>query len=81
MLGGRSSVRGARRVRGVSTTELTLVTGERYVVDGDREQVEKTILAAARGSLMQFAWLEETGGARALGVVPAHVVSLRPLES
>ncbi len=69
-----------RRVRGVSTTELTLVTGENYVVDGDHEQVEKTILAAARGSLMQVAWLEEAEGGRPLGVVPAHVVSLRALE-
>jgi len=66
-----------RRVRGVSTTELTLVTGERYVVSGDPEQIEKAILAAARGSLMQFAWLEEAENARPLGVVPGHVVSLR----
>lgn len=70
-----------RRVRVVSTTELTLVTGERYVVDGDREQVEKAILAAARGSLMQFAWFAEAGDARPLGVVPAHVVSLRPADA
>ena len=73
-------VGGVRRVRVVSTTELTLVTGERYVVSGDREQVEKAILAAARGSLMQFAWLEEADGARPVGVVPAHVVSLREAE-
>jgi hypothetical protein len=66
-----------RRVRGVGTTELTLVTGERYVVSGDPEQIEKAILAAARGSLMQFAWLEEAENARPLGVVPGHVVSLR----
>ena len=65
----------------MSTTELTLVTGERYLVSGDREQVEKAILAAARGSLMQFAWLEEVDGARPLGVVPGHVVSLRPMET
>ena len=70
-------VGGVRRVRIVSTTELTLVTGERYVVSGDAEQVEKTILAAARGSLMQFAWFEEVEDARPLGVVPGHVVSLR----
>jgi hypothetical protein len=74
-------VGGVRRVRVVSTTELTLVTGERFLVSGDREQVEKTILAAARGSLMQIAWLEEVDGARPLGVVPGHVVCLRPLEN
>ncbi|HYH90496.1 MAG TPA: hypothetical protein VEX67_14765 [Solirubrobacteraceae bacterium] len=63
------------------TTELTLVTGEHYVVSGDREQVEKTILAAARGSLMQFAWFEVADDARPLGVVPGHVVSLRAADS
>ena len=68
-------------MRVVSTTEMTLVTGERYVVNGDREHVEKTILAAARGSLMQFAWFEEVEGARALGVVPGHVVALRAIDT
>ena len=58
-------------------TELTLVTGERYDVAGAPGEVEKLILAAARGSLMQFAWLEETESGRSLGVNPAHVVSLR----
>ena len=72
---------GLRRVPGVTATELTLVTGEHLVVDGDREHVEKTILAAARGSLMQFAWFEEAETARPIGVVPAHVVSLRAVSS
>lgn len=61
----------------MAATELMLVTGERYEVDGEPEDVEKAILAAARGSLMQLAWLEEADGGRALGVNPAHVVSLR----
>lgn len=65
----------------MSTTELTLVTGERYVVNGDTEQVEKSILAAARGSLMQFAWFEVADDPRPLGVVPAQVVSLRAADS
>ena len=58
-------------------TELTLVTGERYDIAGEPAEVEKAILAAARGSLMQFAWFEETETGRALAVNPAHVVSLR----
>ncbi len=57
--------------------ELTLVTGETYLVSGERELIETAILAAARGSLMQFAWLEEHETARPLGINPAHVVSLR----
>lgn len=69
---------GARRtLPEVSATELTLVTGERYAIDGEPADVEKAILAAARGSLMQLAWLEEAGSGRSLGVNPAHVVTLR----
>jgi hypothetical protein len=63
----------------VSATELTLVTGERYAIDGEPADVEKAILAAARGSLMQLAWLAEAESGRALGVNPAHVVSLSAL--
>ena len=74
-------VGGPRRVPGVSATELTLVTGEHVVIDGDREQVEKAILAAARGSLMQFAWFAEADTARPIGVVPAHVVALRAVAA
>ena len=61
----------------MSAIEVTLVTGESYLVSGEREQVETAILAAARGSIMQFAWFEESETARPLGVNPAHVVSLR----
>ena len=61
----------------MSAIEVTLVTGESYLVSGKREQVETAILAAARGSIMQFAWFEESETARPLGVNPAHVVSLR----
>ena len=62
-------------------TELTLVNGERYAIGGEPLDVEKAIVAAARGSIMQLAWLEEAESGRTLGVNPAHVVSLRALES
>ena len=61
----------------VHTIEVTLVTGESYMVNGERDQVETAILAAARGSIMQFAWFEESETSRPVGVNPAHVVSLR----
>jgi hypothetical protein len=54
-----------------------MVNGERFAVAGDPADVEKAIIAAARGSIMQIAWLEEAGSGRPLGVNPAHVVSLR----
>lgn len=58
-----------------------MVNGVRLAIDGAPDDVEKMIIAAARGSIMQLAWLEEAESRRPLGVNPAHVVSLRSLES
>lgn len=55
---------------------MTMVTGERYQIRGSLEEVEATIIAASRGSIMQFASLTENSGVR-IGVNPASVVSLR----
>jgi hypothetical protein len=60
---------------------MTMVNGERFSVDGEPVDVEKAIIAAARGSIMQLAWVEEAGSGRALGVNPAHVVSLRAADA
>ena len=60
-----------------STTEIILVTGDRYRVDGDVKHVERVILDAARGSIMQLAWLTETETRNDVGVNPDHVVVLR----
>jgi hypothetical protein len=54
---------------------MTLVTGERFDVQGSLEQVEAAIIAASRGSIMQFAWLTDLGGEK-FGVNPGSVVSL-----
>ncbi len=63
-----------------STTEITLVTGHRHRVAGELKDVERKILDAARGSIMQLAWLvdAETGGE--LAVNPDHVVTLRAVD-
>jgi hypothetical protein len=60
---------------------MTMVNGERFSIEGEPVDVEKLIIGAARGSIMQLAWLEEAGSGRALGVNPAHVVSLRSSDS
>ena len=57
-----------------------MVNGERLMIGGEALDVEKAIIAAARGSIMQLAWLEEAESGRPLGVNPAHVVSLRTVE-
>ena len=61
-----------------STTEIIVVTGDRYRIEGDAKDVERIILDAARGSIMQLAWLTESETRSALAVNPEHVVVLRP---
>jgi hypothetical protein len=60
-----------------SLTEITLLSGERHRVEGDAKQVERLILDAARGSILQLAWLTDAGTAEPLGINPEHVTTLR----
>jgi hypothetical protein len=60
-----------------SFTELTLVTGDRFRVEGSLKEVERTILDAARGSIMQLAWLIEAETRNDLGINPDHVVLIQ----
>ncbi len=64
-----------------STTEIAVATGDRYRVDGNFKDVERIILDAARGSLMQLAWFVEAETGEDLAVNPDHVVTLRPVRS
>ncbi len=59
------------------TTELTAAGGISYRVEGDASDVERTILDAARGSIMEFAWLVDADTGERVGVNPAYVVALR----
>jgi hypothetical protein len=58
-------------------TEVTIVGGERYQVEGDAKQVEAAILSAARGSIMELAWMTEVHTGELIGLNPEHVVMLR----
>jgi hypothetical protein len=62
-------------------TEITMLTGERYHVEGDAKRVERTILDAARGSIMQLAWLTDAETGEDLAINPEHVVMLRTASS
>ena len=64
-----------------SITEITVLGGERHRVEGDAKEVERLILDAARGSIMQLAWLTEAETGESFGVNPEYVVMLRPLSS
>jgi hypothetical protein len=59
------------------TTEITVAGGDRYRVDGRTEDVERLILNAARGSIMELAWLIETETGERIGINPEQVVMLR----
>jgi hypothetical protein len=63
-----------------SVTEITFVGGERLCVDGDAKRVEAAILSAARGSIMEFAWMTEAQTGRRIGINPEHVLALRVLD-
>jgi hypothetical protein len=58
-----------------------MVGGIAYRVEGDARDVERTILDAARGSIMQLAWLVEVDSAERIAVNPAQVVALRALDA
>jgi hypothetical protein len=63
------------------TTEITVLGGDRYRVEGEAAAVERLILDAARGSIMQLAWLVEAETGERIGINPECVVMLRPLGS
>lgn len=62
---------------GTPTTEITVVTGDRYLVQGDAKEIERMILNAARGSIMELAWMAEAETGQRIGINPEYVVTLR----
>lgn len=58
-------------------TEITLVGGDRFQVQGDAQQIESLILSAARGSIMELAWMTEVRSGQRIGINPEHVLLLR----
>jgi hypothetical protein len=62
-------------------TEITVVGGGCYRVEGDPKDVERTILDAARGSIMELAWFVEAETGERIGINPECVVALRAINS
>ncbi len=62
-------------------TEIALVSGACYRVEGKAEDVEHQILDAARGSLLEFVWLTEVESGQRIALNPAHVALLRAVSS
>lgn len=65
----------------MTPTIVTVVTGERYEIEGSPKSVEDAIVGASRGSIMQLAWLSEAGTGRTIGLNPMHVVALEATSS
>jgi hypothetical protein len=61
------------------TTEITVSNGDRYRVEGDPSVIERLILDAARGSIMELAWMVDAETGERIGVNPESVVTLRAL--
>jgi hypothetical protein len=57
-----------------------LVGGERLLVEGDPGDIEGAILSAARGSIMELAWMTEVDSGQRVGINPDHVLTLRALD-
>lgn len=59
------------------TTEIIISSGDRYRVEGSPKDVERLILDAARGSIMELAWMVDADTGDRIGINPEHVVMLR----
>jgi hypothetical protein len=64
-----------------STTQITVIGGDSYRVEGGAKDVERVILNAARGSIMELAWLVEAETGEQLGFNPECVLLLRELNA
>jgi hypothetical protein len=67
--------------RPTHTTSITPLTGDHYHVKGDAPDVDQIIVDAARGSIMQLAWLTEAETGEDLAINPEHVMMLRAAGS
>lgn len=63
-----------------SITEITLLGGARHRVGAGVREVERLILDAARGSIMQLAWLTDIETGEHLGINPEYVMTLRAVD-
>lgn len=65
----------------MAATEIILTGGERITIDGDAQVVEAGIVSAARGSIMELAWLIDAKTGQRVGINPDHVLLLRELNT
>ena len=56
-----------------------MVSGERLRVEENAQTLESAILGAARGSIMELAWITDAETGEKIGINPEYVVMLRAL--
>jgi len=65
----------------MAVTEITLTGGAHIRVDADIHVVETAIVSAARGSIMELAWVTEAQTGQRVGINPDHVIMVRELDT
>ncbi len=61
-------------------TEIRLLNGDVFTVEGSLDEVEKGLSDAARSGQGRLAWFKEHGTEGSVGLNPAHVAVLRVSE-
>jgi hypothetical protein len=61
-------------------TEIRLLSGDLFMVEGTTAEVERALSDAARSGQSRLAWLREFGRGEPIAINPAHVIVLRPGE-
>jgi hypothetical protein len=64
----------------VGYSEVKLLNGDVFVVEGTLDEVESKLSDAARSGQSRLAWFTEYGADGSVGVNPAHVAVLKVKE-
>lgn len=62
-------------------TEIRLLSGDVFTVEGTTDEVEGALSDAARSGQSRLAWLRECDEGDRIGINPAHVIAVRLSES
>jgi hypothetical protein len=66
----------AHTVTGNQVTEILVLGGERFRVQGAPDEVESKIVDAARGSMLELVSLTEAESGELIALNPAHIVAV-----
>jgi hypothetical protein len=64
----------------VPCTEIRLLSGDVFTVEGNTDEVERALSDAARSGQSRLAWLAECDKGHPIGINPTHVIAVRPSE-